>query len=274
MSAKLARSDYTNNRRTDRTNYDVLFARACVVFRFHGLSYTAKHKDVDGFRETIADVHDVQWTDDGEWLFEGSSLYDYGKRGVDRLLERDGDRYRGREQLRRFVGLVEDGNSSLRRVLRPREPLSVMCHGDFNRNNLLFRYDGRGAPADALLFDFGTPRYGSPALDLSFFLYMNTSQETRVRRWDDLLDAYCAALAAAVAPGVRVPDRAELDAEMAASALYGLAHAAFFVPYQFENPVAVEEPEKLSWLVRGSETGTEYVADMVQHFVDMGYADV
>lgn len=241
------------------------------MFRFHALSYTAKHKNLAGFRQTVADIRDVQWTDDGVWMYRkilGFSLYDFGKRGVDRLLERDGDRYRDDEHLRRFVELIADENASLRHALRAREPVSVMCHGDFNRNNMLFRYDDSGAVADALLFDFGIPRYGSPALDLSFFLFMNASKEMRVRRWDDLLNTYCTVLAAAVAPGVYTPDRAELDAEMDASALFGLSHALYFLPYQHENVKAATIPD-LPLLSIGGDIGTEYVADAVQYFVDM-----
>jgi len=241
------------------------------MFRFHGLSYTAKYKDLVRFRETIADIHETQWTNDGKWTCSTTPLYDYCKRAVDRLLKRTGDRYRDHKHLRRLVELAKVGNDSLRQTLRPREPLSVVCHGDFNRNNMLFRYDSNGKPVDALLFDFGTSRYGSPALDLSFFLYMNTSREIREDRWDNLLDVYCETLTAAVVPGVRVPNRAELDAEMAATALFGLAHCLFFLPLQLENPVHFEAK---SMLLMGGETGTEYVADIVQHFVDSGYTDV
>ncbi|CAI6343935.1 unnamed protein product [Macrosiphum euphorbiae] len=46
--------------------------------------------------------------------------------------------------------------------------------------------------------DFSTLHYGSPALNLSSFLYISTTQRMRESHWDHLLDTYCAALAASV----------------------------------------------------------------------------
>lgn len=157
----------------------------------------------------------------------------------------------------------------------------LVCHGDFCRNNVMFRYDGSRRPVDALPLDFGTPRYGSPALDVSFFVYLNSTRLLRERRLDELLDVYCAALAAAVPTGVRVPGRAELDAEMAASALFGFAHASFFLPYQSrghgedEFDLDYTSDELIDRLLAaGGDQGTEQVADMVRHFVRMGYTAV
>jgi len=217
---------------------------------------------------------------DGRWKFESdNALPRFGKRGVDRLLQRGGDVYRNNEHLRRFNVLVDDGINSLKRTMIPREPLAVVCHGDFNRNNLLFRYDEAGLPVDVLLFDFGTPNYGSPALDLSFFVYMNTTQELRKSRWDDLLNVYCNTLAETVPSGVRVPNRAELDSEMAASAFFGFAHASFFLPFQLKpgNTLndELDDEAKVEWFLQvGGDIGTDLVADMVQHIVDMKYTNV
>lgn len=240
------------------------------ALRFHALSYTAKHVDPAGFREVIADVRDTQFDPNGLWTFGKDALLRTGTLGADRLLERDGPRYRNNGHLLRFNELIADGSGSLRRALKPREPLSVLCHGDFNRNNLLFRYDG-GRLVDALPFDFATPRYGSPALDLSFFLYMNTTQSTRRHVYGDLLDAYCSALSAAVPPGCRgVPDRNDVHAEMAKSALFGFAHASFFLPYLMRLTTGQTDHAEDG----DDDKGTEYVADMVQHLVDMGYTNV
>ncbi|VVC43036.1 Protein of unknown function DUF227,Protein kinase-like domain,CHK kinase-like [Cinara cedri] len=264
-------------------DYDHLVKALQAIAKFHGLSYIAKHKDLTGFREVIKGVIEKNKAVDekGSWpqmLY--NSLHKFGKRGIDRLLERDGVRYRGNDNLRRFEELIKDGVNSAKRAYEPREPWSVLCHGDFNRNNMLFRYDGDGGrPVDTLLFDFGTPIYGSPVLDLSFFLYMNTTQQMRESRLDDLLNVYCATLAASVPAGVRVMDRAVLDAEMAKSALTGFASASFFLPTQlsetYSPPTDVSEKGVIDFFLNlGDTAGTEYVADMVQHMVDMSYIDV
>jgi hypothetical protein len=57
----------------------------------------------------------------------------------------------------------------------------------------LFRYDS-GKSCDAILFDFQTLKYASPTIDLSFFMYLNTSSELRNQHWDDLFGEYHATL--------------------------------------------------------------------------------
>lgn len=250
------------------------------MFRLHGLSYIAKHKDSVGFQGMIAEIQDTQWNADGQWKIPGDALRVFGKRGLDRLLERDADKYRDHVHFQRFSELVNAGDQSLRRLMEAREPLSVLCHGEVCRDNVLFRYGITGRPIETLFFDLATARYGSPALDLSVLLYFNTTQDLRVARWDDLLGAYCTALAAAVPDNIRAPDRCELDAEMASAALYGFAQVAFFLLRQFgsctgpQGAVTAEDYRAEHYSSVGGETGTELIADIVQHFVEMGYTNI
>jgi hypothetical protein len=74
-------------------------------------------------------------------------------------------------------------------LMEPKEPLAVLCHRDFCRNSILFRYDS-GNPCDALFLVFQRVTYASPAIDLSLFMYLNTSSELRNHHWDDLSGEY------------------------------------------------------------------------------------
>jgi len=56
-------------------------------------------------------------------------------------------------------------------------------------NNMLFRYD-IAKPCDSIIFDFQTVTYSSPTIDLSLFMYLNTSSELRNQHWDDLFGEY------------------------------------------------------------------------------------
>ncbi|KAF0773808.1 CHK domain-containing protein [Aphis craccivora] len=260
-------------------DYDHVVSALRALAKFHGLSYTAKHKDLDKLQKVIMNLRETQFDEDGHWIFKKDAFRRFGKRGIDRLLERNGDLYRDNEHLRRFNKIIDNVDISLKRVFEPQEPFSVVCHGDFNVNNVLFRYDKTGLPIDVLLFDFGTPRYGSPALDISFLLYMNTTQDLREKHWDDLLNEYCLTLAKSVPSGVRVPNRIEMDSEIARCAFYGFANASFFLPHQLELNVIYDEDmteeETIQWLLKlGGDIGTERVADMVQHIVDMKYTNV
>lgn len=60
----------------------------------------------------------------------------------------------------------------MQRFLRDDEKFSVILHGDYNRNNVLFKYENNEA-IDLRFIDFQEVRYGTPAIDVSFFLFMN-----------------------------------------------------------------------------------------------------
>ncbi|XP_022176949.1 uncharacterized protein LOC111038236 [Myzus persicae] len=257
---------------------DHLIIALQAIAKFHGLSYIAKHKNPSRFQDMIADIHDLQFDGNGHWTAQNDMLKRMGKRGVDRLLERDGGRYRDHEQLRRLNRLFDDATGTLRRAMRRREPLSVVCHGQYGRGSVMFQYDDCGRPSDALIMDFFETRYGSPALDLSMFLFTTTTQKVRETHWDDLLNAYCAALTAAVPPGVRFPNRAELDSEMATSAIVGFVEASFILPYKLRDnsdplldAVATSDDPVDYFLALGGDECTNILADLVQHMVDMAY---
>jgi len=233
--------------------------------------------------DLVVKVKDTQWDDDGQWLAIGRRIEDLISLALDTLKVRRGNGGEDDQRVQRFrTELLADAEKTLRRVMEPVETLSVLCHGDFNRNNLLFRYDDGGRPVDALAYDMATIRYGSPALDLSFFLYMNTDRRMRDDHWDALLDAYCLALATA-AGDVPVPDRGRLDVEMREHAFYGLAHAAFFLRIMLEEQKPIDLSEFIEMtndmvlknlLSFGGELATEWVADIIQHYLDTSYAKI
>jgi len=247
------------------------------------MSYEAKYTNRSKFMEIIDRIEDTQWNAEGEWLLPGD--------GVAKLLDvrLDGPVGRSRgddEPSRRFrTELLADAKRSIRRALEPVEPLAVLCHVDFNRSNLMFRYGDDGKPADALPFDMATVRYGSPALDLSYFLYANTDRGLRDAHWDLMLDEYCAALAAAVSGPAResVPGRAQIDVEMREHAFFGLAQVSFFLRVNMNEQNA---PDTLDYLTRmddddfaqdvvqvGGDEAADVIAAAVQHFVNIKYAD-
>ncbi|XP_030382312.1 uncharacterized protein LOC115629864 [Scaptodrosophila lebanonensis] len=72
---------------------------------------------------------------------------------------------------------------------------STFLHGDFNRNNVLFHYSnshgvGDGTVNGIKVIDFQELRYSTPAIDLSFFMYMNTPPEDRDILFASLLRKY------------------------------------------------------------------------------------
>lgn len=77
------------------------------------------------------------------------------------------------------------------RFRRDDEIYSVILHGDFNRNNVLFQYDDCGNPINIRMFDFQELRYGTPAIDLTFTWYANMPSELlKAGLFEKLLLAY------------------------------------------------------------------------------------
>jgi len=77
-------------------------------------------------------------------------------------------------------------------VVKPKNgSLSVLNHGDFWTNNILFKCSsGSEVPEEAMFVDFQISRFSSPALDLQYFMYTSPSQEVRFEHMDDLLETY------------------------------------------------------------------------------------
>lgn len=77
-----------------------------------------------------------------------------------------------------------------RKRIQPIEPISVICHGDFLRNNIAFRYDDNGKAIEAMMFDFQTLCYSSPMIDLCTFIANSTGYEVRDKYFWDIFSTY------------------------------------------------------------------------------------
>lgn len=74
--------------------------------------------------------------------------------------------------------------------MEAKEPLAVICHGDFLRNNIAFQYDNNGLATEAILFDLQTVRYGSPMLDVCTFMAISTGHAIRQKHFDVIFRTY------------------------------------------------------------------------------------
>lgn len=67
---------------------------------------------------------------------------------------------------------------------------ATFLHGDYNRNNVLFHYGADDKVDGIRAIDFQELRFSTTAIDLSFFMYMNTPSEGRDEIYADLLRKY------------------------------------------------------------------------------------
>nr|CAD7576476.1 unnamed protein product [Timema californicum] len=78
-------------------------------------------------------------------------------------------------------------------LLRPKDDaINLLNHGDLWTGNLLFRYTDRPnkVPVQVVFLDLQLCRYGSPGLDVNYFLYTSTTARMREEHLDELLRTY------------------------------------------------------------------------------------
>lgn len=260
---------------------------ALLAFRklgaLHGLSYNAKADSRSGgspFADLCtAALVETQWFD-GHWFKSPRFLSGTGSRGVDALRDSD-TRGEYAAPLARVQAKLSGESATMAALLRPVEPLAVLCHGDFCRNNLLYQYDAAtGRPTDVAMLDPAQARYASPAIDLSFFLYMNTSDADRTANWDRYVAAYLDGVADVTPVGRPAPlTAADVHAEMRARGLYGYAHCSFFLPAMVnaEPPdvqrlTACTADERIELINEsGGQEADRLLASIVRHMADRGY---
>ncbi|XP_067004328.2 uncharacterized protein [Anabrus simplex] len=109
----------------------------------------------------------------------------------------------------------------------------VLTHGDCWTNNYLFKYSLEGEPIEVCFIDFQLSRIGSPATDLSYFMYSSPQNEIRTKHMDQLLREYHTELEetlTALGCDPSIFTFQDLKNEMKRLACYGLFAASSIMP--------------------------------------------
>lgn len=154
--------------------------------KFHAVSLAAKFRDPLEFNKAKSTL--VEWliTKENPYL---SSGVDNGIQMSSKVVENQ-DSYTV-QKLRTIVGRGYEVLSSL---IVPSEPLAVVVHGDLWCNNLLFRYQpwtsGSKTPRDVCFLDLQVSRYGSPSMDILYFLFTSSSSGVLNQHFHYLMSEY------------------------------------------------------------------------------------
>ncbi|KAJ1531960.1 hypothetical protein ONE63_000597 [Megalurothrips usitatus] len=274
--------------------------------KLHALSYSAKIRRRNDFISLAQTLANAEYSE-AKRAFQSGVLARVGARGTQRLAARAGSGVDAAtvEHLRRRLHSDRDSSPLYETMVAARsaeEPLAVIAHGDFCRNNIMFKYDeATGRPVDVVFFDLQTAKYCSAAVDLSFFLFLNTTRAQRAAHWDDFFLAYYDGLTTAmrrllsngsnpaVTPTMDMPSLSSLRADFARHALYGYTICSFFLPMmqpgnenqapnhedyafvadmedQYEGGCRVGE----MMVAVGGEAGDDTAADLLAEFVERG----
>ncbi|XP_034240100.1 uncharacterized protein LOC117644607 isoform X1 [Thrips palmi] len=271
--------------------------------KLHALSYCAKVRRKSDFLSLARELREAEYIDKNR-AYHSGYLSRSLARGLKRLAARGGSAIDAAtvEHLRRRFRSERDASNAfdlMADARTPEEPLAVVTHGDFCRNNIMFKYDPvTGKPVDVRFFDLQKAKYCSPAVDLSFFLFINTTPSQRAAHWDDFFVAYYDGLTTAMrrllssgpgmSPTMEMPSLASLRADFARHALYGYVICAFFLPVVQAPPGDAPAAEDCAFVADiadkfeagavtgdmftkiGGEAADDTVADLLIEFVERG----
>lgn len=190
---------------------------------FHACSYYAKVTQSRHFHTLTKNLVETHFTAIKTRVGYYNKLNDYFTRQL------DDDRQYG-PKMEYVREMLRDADKFVENVFTVAdEPIAVITHGDFLRNNMMFKYDSEKRPIDVKFFDLACAKYCSPVVDLGSILYMNTDQETRNQHWDELIDEYWTTLRHTF-PGIEVPTKTQILDEFKNKILHVYLIVASFLP--------------------------------------------
>lgn len=173
----------------------LLISKVKKLGNFHGNMYALKHTNTEQFENIKSELVEPRYNHNGageEWTLR----LEYGIKRATKSV-RESDEFRDlvpEEFLQRIEYVTANVYGYQKRCVQPVEPIAIICHGDYLRNNIAYRYDDNGKAVDAMMFDFQTIRYASPMVDLSTFMALSTGRLERDQHFWDIFRTYHEAL--------------------------------------------------------------------------------
>nr|XP_019565410.2 uncharacterized protein LOC109433437 [Aedes albopictus] len=162
------------------------------IAQFHACTYAMKIENKAELDKIVDGIIPMNFSKDGKLLDSYATLI---KLGMDRIYEYidkhpnvlDSDQFK--TNMTKLRSKYEEQPIQLMQKFLERNEFSVILHGDYNRNNVMFKYEN-GKPVDLRMFDFQENRYATPSIDLSFFMCMSMPTGFREQFWTPLLKYY------------------------------------------------------------------------------------
>lgn len=272
--------------------------------RFHALSYAMKKRDPQTFYSCV--VHKLKngnrfcSEDKAKELMYAHAYFQCLQFAALQPLEIFATKFLDQDHkyisgVRRLNMLLEDTVGLIGKLLIPKEPLAVLCHGNFTTLNILYRYAANSKPIAVKFIDFQDVHYASPAIDLTLFLFLSASPELRAESLDDLISVYHQTLLKAISEFLDCPEE-DLLPEFSAEALreefykhavYGYILTAAYVTSAVSTPVKIDtllqmfndgipSREDVDECIRGNlslegEEVSHRLVSLVKEIVDRGF---
>ncbi|XP_022913058.2 uncharacterized protein MHO_3780-like [Onthophagus taurus] len=146
------------------------------ISKMHSASLSLQIKDSKSFLEVLSNLHSFM-NKEGNQLLEKCYL-DHLNTSI-KIFEENS------EIVTFLKSLKENVYSKVIEIFEKPTEIKVLNHGDLWGNNIFFKND-----VDIKIIDFQMLHYGSPAMDLVYFLWINLDSENRKTNFKELLECY------------------------------------------------------------------------------------
>lgn len=178
------------------------------IATFHGEMYALKSSNLKVFNGIAAQLKEARIAN-GYIIEEyNTKLVTCRLRVVNAVKEMFSEKEVPADFLEMFLTYTADPYTCFKKQFQAREPLAIVIHGDYLRNNIAYKFNvsdtvdsgndfiyinyilkGTDEPVDVMMYDFQTMRYASPMLDLSLLLNVSASHEVR-SNFDQIFNFY------------------------------------------------------------------------------------
>ncbi|XP_011871525.1 PREDICTED: uncharacterized protein LOC105564045 [Vollenhovia emeryi] len=200
--------------------------------RFHGKGYAMKTLQRDKFFDIVTRIEEVRYCGTEQTTENKFEIIcnSNSTRAIEYL------RNHGHDTVfcDKMEALLSNAfNEVMMKTVKPLEPLSTLCHGDFTLDNIFFKTEDDGQYR-AMLIDFALFRYSTPVVDLSTFFCLCCSNEMTKDKFFEIMRVYHDALKeylleAGVWDMEKYSYEALLD-DYRRGGLFGFVIATFFLP--------------------------------------------
>jgi hypothetical protein len=175
----------------DKLDFSHILLMTKTMAEFHGSMYALKYHQRESFDNLVTSLKTFPFSKQ-----EKNSFDAFYAIALERLKRYAEDKCGNLETtvMRLYDKYIKKPSSLLQEFLKEDRDFDIIIHGDYNRNNVMFKYqaeeDGSENPISVKMFDFQWLKCASPVLDISFYLYMNLDPDLFQEKFDEILKFY------------------------------------------------------------------------------------